>query len=146
MDALVLPAVSLDHVGIAAPDPDSPLAAMLAGAGSPEVSAGLAVEGRAMPSGVSVARFGPGRRLELVWPGRPGTPIDTFLTRRGAGLHHIALRVDEPLIELRSRLLTAGVEVIGEVEVSSDGRPSLFLHPRCTGGVLVELVEGHGLD
>jgi len=36
----------------------------------------------------------------------------------------------------------AGVELVGDVDVSSDGRPCLFLHPRSTGGVLVELVEG----
>jgi Glyoxalase/Bleomycin resistance protein/Dioxygenase superfamily len=137
MDDPVLPVVALDHVGIVAPDPDSPLAALLAAAGR---------EGRAMKSGVTVARFGPGGALELVWPGRPGTPVDGFLARRGPGLHHIALRVDEPLADLREGLLASGIEVIGMVDVSSDGRPCLFLHPRSTGGVLVELVEGAPFD
>lgn len=131
----MLPVVAVDHVGIAAPDPESPLAVLVA-------EAGLAARGKEMDSGVTVARFGPGDALELVWPGRPGTPVDGFLARRGPGLHHIALRVDEPLVGVRGRLLAAGIEVIGAVEVSSDGRPCLFLHPRCTGGVLVELVEG----
>ena len=95
-----------------------------------------------MPSGVTVGRFGPGEALELVWPGRRDTPIDRFLDRRGPGLHHLALRVDEPLADLLATLLEEGIEVIGGVELSSDGRPCLFLHPRSTGGVLVELVEG----
>jgi len=135
MDLSALPVVGLDHVGIAAPDPDSPLAALLGGEG-------VARAGRAMPSGVTVGRFGPGDALELVWPGRPGTPIDGFLSQRGPGLHHLALRVDEPLADLLAQLVDEGVEVIGGVERSSDGRPCLFLHPRSTGGVLVELVEG----
>ena len=135
MDLSVLPVVGLDHVGIAAPDPDSPLAALLGGDG-------VARAGRLMPSGVTVGRFGPGDALELVWPGRPETPIDGFLDRRGPGLHHLALRVEEPLADLLATLLEEGLEVIGGIEPSSDGRPCLFLHPRSTGGVLVELVEG----
>jgi catechol 2,3-dioxygenase-like lactoylglutathione lyase family enzyme len=103
---------------------------------------GVAETGRVMPSGVTVARFGPEAGLELVWPARPGTPVDGFLARRGPGLHHVAVRVDEPLPELLERLRTAGVVVVGGIEASSDGRPCLFLHPRSTGGVLVELVQG----
>jgi hypothetical protein len=72
----------------------------------------------------------------------PGSPIERFLERRGPGLHHLALRVDEPLTTLLPRLEAAGAEPIGAIAPSSDGRPSLFLHPASTGGVLVELVEG----
>ena len=135
MDLSALPVVGLDHVGIAASDPDSPLAALLGGDG-------VGRAGRVMPSGVTVGRFGPGDALELVWPGRPGTPIDRFLDRRGPGLHHLGLRVEVPLADLLATLLEEGIEVIGGIELSSDGRPCLFLHPRSTGGVLVELVEG----
>jgi methylmalonyl-CoA/ethylmalonyl-CoA epimerase len=132
--APLIEAVAVDHVGIAAPGASSPLAEAL-GAESPT--------GIAMPSGVTVARFGPARGLELVWPGRPGTPIDSFLARRGPGLHHVALRVDVDLAELRGRMEQAGLALVGSgIERSSDGRPCLFLHPRGTGGVLVELVQG----
>jgi 4-hydroxyphenylpyruvate dioxygenase-like putative hemolysin len=135
MDLSALPVVGLDHVGIASSHPDSPLAALLGGDG-------VRLAGRVMPSGVTVGRFGPGDALELVWPGRPGTPIDGFLDRRGPGLHHLALQVEEPLADLLATLVEEGIEVIGGIERSSDGRPCLFLHPRSTGGVLVELVEG----
>jgi 4-hydroxyphenylpyruvate dioxygenase-like putative hemolysin len=134
-----LPVVGVDHVAIAAADPDSPLVALLGGDG-------VSASGRAMPSGVMVARFGPEAALELVWPGRPGTPVDGFLARRGPGLHHVALRVDRPLEELLDSLRAAGVAVVGGIEASSDGRPCLFLHPRSTGGVLVELVQGPRRD
>ena len=130
----VLPAVELDHVGIAVAEAEGhPLLAAL-GDSAPEL--------REMRSGVAVGRFGPERRLELVLPGRPGNPVERFLERRGPGLHHVAFRVDEPLGPLAERLRAAGIEPIGDVEQSSDGRPSLFLHPGSTGGVLVELVEG----
>jgi catechol 2,3-dioxygenase-like lactoylglutathione lyase family enzyme len=95
-----------------------------------------------MPSGVAVARFGPAGMLELVWPERAGSPIAGFLARRGPGLHHVALRVDEPLESVARALRGAGLRLAGGVEPSSDGRPSLFVHPGATGGVLVELVEG----
>lgn len=130
----VLPALELDHVGIAAPSAlELPLARAL-DAGSAKLSE--------MPNGVAVGRFGPGDRLELVTPARPGNPIERFLERRGPGLHHIALRVDEPLAEVLVRLRAEGIEAAGEIEVSSDGRPCVFLHPSSTGGVLVELVAG----
>ena len=128
----LLEATAVDHVGIA----------VLAPAGHALVRAlGPEPAGTVMPSGVAVARFGPGHGLELVWPERPGTPIDRFLARRGPGLHHIALAVPEPLGALAERLRAAGLETAGGIERSSDGRPSLFLHPSSTGGVLVELVE-----
>ena len=128
-----LGAVELDHVGIAAPAAGAlPLVELLGGVGA------LAE----MPSGVAVSRFGPGERVEIVTPARPGSPIERFLERRGQGLHHIALRVDEPLAALVERLRASGIETTGEVAPSSDGRPSVFLHPAGAGGVLVELVEG----
>lgn len=129
-----LPAVALDHVGIAVP-----------GAGDQPLVRALGAERLAlqtMPSGVAVARFGPDDRLELVTSARAGNPIERFLERRGPGLHHVALQVDEPLLSLLEGLRAAGLEPIGEIEPSSDARPSIFLHPGSTGGVLVELVEG----
>ena len=122
----------LDHVGLAAPAPATPLTQAL----------GAAPAGIPMPSGVTVARFGPAGALELVWPGRAGTPVDGFLARRGPGLHHVALQVDEELAPLARRLEAGGLTLVGGIEQSSDGRPCVFLHPRGTGGVLVELVQG----
>jgi methylmalonyl-CoA/ethylmalonyl-CoA epimerase len=129
----ILGSAKLDHVGIAAEGSELPLAALL-GVAEPEL--------KTMPSGVAVGRFGRDEALELVVPTGSDTPIDRFLQKRGAGLHHVALAVDQPLVELLPRLRAAGIEVAGEIEPSSDGRLSLFLHPSSTGGVLVELVEG----
>jgi 4-hydroxyphenylpyruvate dioxygenase-like putative hemolysin len=128
----LIPAVALDHVGIAAPRGVTALSAAL----------GDLYGSKLMPSGVEVGRFGPERALELVWPQREQNPVAGFLERHGPGLHHIALRVDVPLAELAERLRPHGIASAGAVEPAADGRPSLFLHPRGTDGVLVELVEG----
>jgi methylmalonyl-CoA epimerase len=118
----------LDHVGVAAAGAH-PLEGLVAGEPMR----------RLMPSGVEITRRG---GVELVRPGTPDSPIAGFLARRGDGLHHVALAVDEPLGAVVTRLEAAGVRVIGPIVPSADGRPSVFLHPSTMGGVLVELVEG----
>lgn len=127
-----LDSAAFDHVGVAVPSADARLAELL---GAPERLT-------AMPSGVAVGRIGADRALELVVAAVPPTPIDRFLVRRGPGLHHLGLRVDEPLAAVVERLAAEGIEPIGGIEAASDGRPSVFLHPSTTGGVLIELVEG----
>jgi methylmalonyl-CoA epimerase len=130
----LLPAVELDHVGIAVQSTSGQPLAVALGAGSLELTE--------MRSGVAIARFGPGERLELVAPAGPGSPIERFLERRGPGLHHVAFRVDEPLLAVLEGLRAAGLQATGAIESASDGRASVFLHPSTTGGVLVELVQG----
>ena len=127
------PTLVLDHVGIALEaDAALPLLELLG-------SRGQLVE---MPSGVAIERVGADRRVELVRPLRPGSPIESFLAQRGPGLHHLAFRVAEPLPDVQALLLALGFEMAGGITRSSTGLPSLFLHPRSTGGVLVEIVEG----
>lgn len=123
---------TLDHVAIATPTGAHPVARL---SGWPARGA------RTMPSGVAIDRFGP---LEIVFPAAPGTPIDHFLSRRGEGLHHVALASETDLDLLLPRLRTLGIETAGGIESGSDGRRTLFLHPRTMGGVLVELVEDRG--
>lgn len=83
-------------------------------------------------------------RIELLEPTSAESPIAAFLKKRGGGLHHLALRVAD--VKGQSRLLEArGCPLVGAA-----GRPGAhgtlvsFLHPKGTGGVLVELVEEHG--
>jgi methylmalonyl-CoA/ethylmalonyl-CoA epimerase len=127
---LLGPGVRLDHVSVAAEELEHPLVRLAGFEATLE---------RPMPSGVRVARFGP---LELVAPERAGSPVERFLAGRGPGLHHVALGVADPLERVTERLAQAGVETLGRIEPGSDGRRTLFLHPRTMGGVLVELVEG----
>lgn len=126
-------ALAIDHVGIAAEGDGTALSLLL---GSERV------EGKEMPSGVAVGRFGPGNGLELVWQAREGSPVEGFLARRGPGLHHVALRVAAPIEDLHARLERDSVRLVGGIDRSSDGRKCFFIHPSATGGVLIEIVEG----
>jgi catechol 2,3-dioxygenase-like lactoylglutathione lyase family enzyme len=132
LSELLGPGVILEHVAVAARSAGHPLVGL---AGFPP---GVA---RSMPSGVRVARHGP---LEVVVPEREGSPVDRFLEARGAGLHHVALGVADPLEAVLARLASAGIHAVGPIEPGSDGRRTAFLHPKAMGGVLVELVETSG--
>jgi methylmalonyl-CoA/ethylmalonyl-CoA epimerase len=91
---------------------------------------------------VNVAFIGTGAgRLELIEPTAAGTAVARFLERRGPGLHHLAYQVPDLEAALRE-LAGRGVELIDAVPRSgADGHRVAFLHPRSTGGVLIELVE-----
>jgi methylmalonyl-CoA/ethylmalonyl-CoA epimerase len=91
--------------------------------------------------GVNVAFVGSGAgRLELIEPLAPETPVGRFLARRGPGLHHIAYRVADLQAALNT-LAAHGVELIDRApRPGAGGHRVAFLHPRSTGGVLIELV------
>ena len=79
--------------------------------------------------------------IELLEPLGPDTPVGRFLQKRGQSLHHIAYRVPD-LPEALSRLRAEGFELIDEApRIGARGHKVAFLHPRSTGGILVELVE-----
>lgn len=78
--------------------------------------------------------------VELLRPLAPDTPVGKFIENRGVGMHHVAYRVDDVAGEL-ARLKAAGIELIDEVpRVGIRNSTVAFLHPKSTGGVLVELV------
>jgi LAO/AO transport system kinase len=80
-------------------------------------------------------------RIELLEATEPDSPIARFLAKRGAGLHHICLRVPD-LAAAIARLKDARVEFIhSEPQIGAGGHRYVFVHPRSTGGVLLELVE-----
>ena len=77
--------------------------------------------------------------VELLQPvGNEGV-MAKFLEKRGEGIHHICYEVDDINAEVTS-LKAKGIEIIGEPKPGAEGM-SVFLHPRGTHGVLVELVE-----
>jgi methylmalonyl-CoA/ethylmalonyl-CoA epimerase len=92
--------------------------------------------------GVRVAFLPAGEaRVELLEATRPDSPIGKFLKTRGEGIHHITFEVDaiQPLLD---RLREAGVALLDETpRPGAEGTSVAFLHPRATGGVLVEVVE-----
>ena len=80
-------------------------------------------------------------RIELLQPSDPSSPIARHLTKRGEGIHHLTLRVNDIDAAL-DRARSAGVEILGDApRPGAEGTRVAFLHPRSCGGVLVELVE-----
>jgi methylmalonyl-CoA/ethylmalonyl-CoA epimerase len=89
---------------------------------------------------VLVLRAG-AQRIELVEPAAPDSPISAFLRKRGGGLHHLAWKVDDVAAAI-ARLESAGVRMIDSApRPGAHGTRIAFVHPKSTGGVLMELVE-----
>lgn len=80
-------------------------------------------------------------KIELLEATNPESPIAKFLEKRGEGVHHIAFGVDNILEEI-ARLKKAGFIFISEEPKSgADNKLVVFLHPKSTNGVLVELCQ-----
>ena len=126
----------LDHVAIAVESIAAtvPLFESLTGASSSPIE-------RVDSQGVAVSFIGTGAaRVELLEPTKPESTVARFLERRGPGLHHIAYRVED-LEATLARLAERGIELIDRVpRAGAGGHRVAFLHPRSTGGVLIELV------
>ncbi len=90
--------------------------------------------------GVDTAFFATGEsKIELLQTTRADGPIGKFIAKRGEGIHHIAFAVDNIEAEMR-RLQALGFELLSdEPKPGADGKMVCFLHPKGTGGVLVEL-------
>ena len=79
--------------------------------------------------------------LELLEPSSPDSPIAKFIEKRGEGIHHICLRVDDLEAHL-ARLKAEGYRLVNEAPVpGAHGCRVAFLHPSAGNGVLIELSE-----
>ncbi len=80
-------------------------------------------------------------RIELLEPTRPDSPIEKFMAKRGEGIHHIAVRVDN-IEEALKRLQASGVRLIdSSPRRGAHNTRIAFIHPSSTHGVLMELVQ-----
>lgn len=126
----------IDHIAIVVADTDEALAKYEQVLGlHPEVREVVAsqkTEATLLPIGET--------SLELISPkGNDG--LSRFLEKRGPGLHHIAIEV-EGIEDALATLKALGVPIIDETpRKGARGHKVAFLHPKATGGVLVELVE-----
>lgn len=92
--------------------------------------------------GARIVGFSAGESLvELLEADDAGSPIARYIEARGPGIHHICFSVDD-LDGALERCRRAGVALIDEVpRIGAEGKRIAFLHPRSTGGVLVELSD-----
>jgi methylmalonyl-CoA/ethylmalonyl-CoA epimerase len=82
-----------------------------------------------------------GAEVELVRPTSADSGIAKYLAKRGPGMHHICLEVDD-IVSMLARLRAKGVRLINEEpRTSPDGKKYAFIHPESTAGVLVELYQ-----
>ena len=129
--------MKLDHIGIATRGIDQ---AMDLWRGS----LGLALEHteEIAEQGVRVGMISLGEsKVELLEPLSDDSPVGRFLEKRGPGLHHIAIRVDDIGAAL-AKLKKDGARLIDEnPRTGAGGCLVAFVHPSSTGGVLLELVE-----
>ena len=130
--------MNIHHIGIAVEN--------LEQAARPYFELGYTLEaqGTVESQGVEVwmLRSGPSR-LELLRATRPDSAIARFIEKRGPGMHHIALATPDITAELQ-RLAASGTPLIDATpRPGFGGHRVAFIHPRWSGGVLVELVETH---
>ncbi len=128
---------AIDHVGVAVEDIEAALPYYT------DVLRLALVHRETVPGqGVHAALLDVGDgHIELVAPTGPQSGVAKFLDRRGAGLHHVAYRVQDIESTLRE-LSAAGVRLIDEQpRVGIRGSRVAFVHPSSTGGVLTEIVQ-----
>lgn len=129
--------MKIEHIGIATPALDDSLKFWRDTLGLELTHTEIVEE-----QGVRVAMLPVGEpRIELLEPTREDSPVAKFLAKRGAGIHHLAVRVDDIRATLDD-LKEKGARLIDETpRVGAGGCLVAFVHPAAAGGVLLELVE-----
>ncbi len=132
-----MPPQTLNHVAIVVENLDAALAFWRDALGLPlaqtEHNPDEAVRIAFLPLGES--------EIELLEPTTEDSGIARYLARRGPGMHHLCIEVDDIEAAL-ARLRQHGAELINETpKTRPDGTRYAFIHPRSAGGVLVELYE-----
>lgn len=127
----------LDHVAMVVKDSDKSVALLSSLFGFETVETRANPEGGFKSTLISKADV----TLELLEPTAPQGPIQSFVEKRGGGLHHISIQVTE-LDQEMSRLRSLGAQFVSSepVQVTDDTRV-VFIHPRSTEGLLIELLE-----
>jgi methylmalonyl-CoA epimerase len=133
-------AIEIDHLGIAVRSLAEGLhfyeAALGMKVGRTEIVADEEVVVAFLPAGLRADA----PRIELLEATTESSTVARFIEKRGPGLHHVALRVDD-LQEAIERVKNNGGRVLMEPRQGAGGHLYVFVHPASTGGVLVELIQ-----
>lgn len=129
--------VALDHVAIAVDDLPASIRRLVE-------DFGVACAGQEdVPSELTSTAFFPlpGTRIELIHPMNGAGPVQKSLDTRGPGLHHLCFRTTDIVADME-RLRARGYRFLAEEpKPGAHGTLVAFIHPRSTGGVLVELAQ-----
>lgn len=129
--------MKINHLGIATKGIDESLAFWQDALGLENVHTEIVEEQK-----VRVAMLPLGEsRIELLEPTSDDSPISKFLAKRGPGIHHIAVEVDDIITALQN-LKDKGMRLIDETpRIGAENCLVAFVHPSSTGGVLLELLQ-----
>ena len=127
----------IDHLGIAVADPEAALAIFVDGLGleleETEDIASQKLRAYHLRVGES--------HIELLHPLDPESPVARFLEKKGGGVHHLALAVDD-IIAARDKMVAKGLKPLSdEPFTGAGGKQVLFFHPKTTGGILLEICQ-----
>ncbi len=127
----------IDHIGIAVADLEAAIQKYTEITGKPAAHKEVVPEHK-----VATAFFPVGEvRLELLKGTELDSPISKFIDKRGEGIHHICFEVED-LAKTKEALSKQGLQFIeGASEQGAGGSKVAFIHPKSTGGILMELVE-----
>lgn len=130
----------IDHVGIAVNSLPEAVRRWSAILGQPPAGE------ETIPSeGIRATFFGEGPgRIELLAPLSPDSPVAGFLERRGPGIHHVCVRVDDLAVALEGAEAAGAVAIPPRIRRGAGGARIAFLHPRSVEGVLLEMREDTG--
>lgn len=132
-----MPPIKIDHIAVVVDD-------MPAALNFWQNALGLALEGTEHneQEAVDIAFLPVGQsRVELLKPTTDDSGIAKYLTKRGPGMHHLCLAVED-IEAAMAQIAAQGVQLINETpRTGEDGTRYAFVHPKSTGGVMVELYE-----
>ncbi len=127
----------INHIAVVVPDVDGALTFW-------RDALGLELERvEEVPEQESLVAFLPtaGSEVELIKPTTETSGVAKYLAKRGPGMHHLCFEVDD-IEAMLAQLKEKGIELIDQQpRTMKDGKKLAFVHPRSTGGVLVELYQ-----
>jgi methylmalonyl-CoA/ethylmalonyl-CoA epimerase len=133
--------VGLDHIGLAVADLDAAVALHIEVLGLVERHRETNTDQGVVEVMLSPAADAPGTQIQLVAALDEDSPVHRFLARRGPGLHHLAYAVND-VNTASDVLLRRGIRLLYDApRAGTRGSLINFVHPKDTGGVLIELVE-----
>lgn len=132
-----MPPIKINHIAVVVEDVNKALQFWQQGLGLPlhhvEHNESEAVDIAFLPVGDG--------EIELIAPFTEDSGVAKYLAKRGAGLHHLCIEVDD-IDSALAQIVRSGAELINETpRTRPDGTKYAFVHPKSTGGVLLELYE-----